>query len=140
MMYIHISVLADYFYYLYRYMTIPELIQRLQQVNSSYRSIQKRFNRLKDKIVAETKLKEVSLDEESELMFMKLHHHLMLWIIWHNCHKIPSCISSGNSSWKQPANAKQPGSVGIHCLFTGACISDTGKARICIWCPNTYVL
>ena len=47
-------------------MKIPELIQRLQQVNSSYRSIQKRFNRLKDKIAAETKLKEVSLDEESE--------------------------------------------------------------------------
>eukprot|EP00731_Ephydatia_muelleri_P003223 Em0001g3223a len=49
-----------------RYMKIPELIQRLQQVNSSYRSIQKRFNHLKEKIAAETKLKEVSLDEESE--------------------------------------------------------------------------
>ena len=35
-------------------------------MNSSYCSIQKRFNRLEDKIAAETKLKDVSLDEESE--------------------------------------------------------------------------
>ena len=76
---------------------------------------------------------------------MKLHHHLMLWNIWHNCHKIPSCISSGNSSWKQPANAKQLGSVAIHCLFAGASISDTGKREYAFgvlirMCSNAHLI
>ena len=57
-------VLSKFFFD--RYMDCKELIQRLQQVNSTYRSLQKRFNYMKDKIASETKQKGISLDEECD--------------------------------------------------------------------------